>query len=146
MRGGGDHCAHIHLGEVAVALHAAQAAPPGCVYVGGWVVIVVVVVPVADRVQRGQDGVAGGMSNWQRERIKLQQQKVMQSAVAACGGQSLLSIYFWDLCKYADAVSSVHQNHCFLGIHPLAHGLEEQDTEDNFSRQISFQCVVFCVT
>ncbi len=28
----------------------------------------------------------------------------------------------------------------------LAHGLEERDPDDIFSRQISFHCVVFCVT
>ena len=34
-----------------------------------------------------EDGAAEGMSNRQRKRIKLQQQKAMRSAAAACGGQ-----------------------------------------------------------
>ena len=33
-----------------------------------------------------------------------------------------------------------------VGKHSLARGLEERDPEDNFSRQINFQCIVFCVT
>jgi hypothetical protein len=33
-----------------------------------------------------------------------------------------------------------------LGKHSLAHGLEEWDKENIFSHQISFQCLVFCVT
>jgi hypothetical protein len=47
--------------------------------------------------------------------------------------------------------------HCILGnirnplingidLHSLARGLEERDPEDIFSRQINFQCIVFCVT
>ncbi len=81
--------AHIHLGEVAVALHAAQAAPPGCAYAVGRVIVVVIVVPVANRIRQGQNGVAEGMSmsNRQRKRIKLRQQKAMQSVAATCGGQ-----------------------------------------------------------
>jgi len=35
MQGSGDRCAHIHLGEVAAALQAAWAAPPGRVDKGG---------------------------------------------------------------------------------------------------------------
>jgi hypothetical protein len=33
-----------------------------------------------------------------------------------------------------------------LAVHLLARGLQEWDLEDIFSRQLNFQCVVFCVT
>jgi hypothetical protein len=40
------------------ALYAAQAAPSGCTYVRGWVVVIVIIVSFADHVRQGQDGFA----------------------------------------------------------------------------------------